>query len=217
MSTVCEVGKQLPTDMEFCAIYDVSRITIRRALHELETDGYVHRIQGKGSYVRMNEIKQNIFKFYSFTDELEKMGYVPSSILIGFELIIPNEKIEKILDLDENEKVYKIERLRLADDVIAALDNSYIPEKHIPRFREEFLGDGSLYQALQFYYGFKPNNSEETIDAISLDKNSAEKMKLKAGIPQLQVERVSYFNKTKVEYNYRIVNSTVYKYRLKLD
>lgn len=214
---IYKVGFQLPTDMEFCDIYNVSRITVRRALQELESDGYIQRIQGKGSYVRVKEIKQNISRFYSFTNELVNMGYKPSSELISFELVKPTERIREVLELDEDDMVFRIERLRLADDVIAALDNSYIPEKYIPNFMEDYLEGGSLYEALEKHYGFRPNNSEETIEAIALEYHEAQKMKLKAGIPQLLVERISYFNKKKVEFNYRIVNSNVYKYRLKLE
>lgn len=214
---IYKVGLQLPTDMEFCDIYNVSRITIRRALQELESDGYIQRFQGKGSYVRVKEIKQNISRFYSFTNELINMGYKPSSELISFELVKPNEKIREILELEDDDMVFRIERLRLADDAIAALDNSYIPEKYIPNFKEDYLVGGSLYEALENHYGFRPNNSEETIEAIALEYYEAQKMKLKAGIPQLLVERVSFFNKKKVEFNYRIVNSNVYKYRLKLE
>lgn len=58
-----EVGDKLPTDSDFCEMYGVSRITVRRALTELEQEGYIERIQGKGSYLRFKGLDQNISKF----------------------------------------------------------------------------------------------------------------------------------------------------------
>lgn len=214
---IYKVKEQLPTDMEFCELYQVSRITIRRALAELESEGYIERIQGKGSYVKFKEIKQNISKFYNFTDETIKMGYVPSSVFLKLELIEPNEEVREILDLEEREKVFLLERLRLADEMIAAYDRSFIPEKLIPGFKKEMLHEGSLYKSLQTNYGFVPNNSEETIEAVAIDEKDAMKMRIKVGSPQLLVKRVSFCDDKKVEFNYRIVNSKVYKYKLKLD
>ena len=214
---IYKVGEQLPTDMEFCDIYDISRITIRRSLAELESEGYIERIQGKGSYVKFKEIKQNISKFYSFTDEAIKMGYIPSSVFLKLELITPNDEVRDGLELTDTDKVYLIERLRLADEMIVVYDRSFIPEKFIPNFQKSMLNNGSLYKALIDNYGFSPNNSEETIEAIAIDEKDAMKMRVKSGTPQLLVKRVSFYDDKKVEFNYRIVNSTVYKYKLKLD
>lgn len=213
---IYKVGQLLPSDMDFCKIYDTSRITVRRALSDLENDGYIERIQGKGTYVKFKEIKQNMSKFYSFTDETVKMGFVPSSIFLSFNLIDADEKVRQKLDLPEGEKVFLLERLRLADDKIVAYDRSYIPEKVIPGFKKEMLNCGSLYNAIESNYGFRPNNSEETIEAMEIGSEDALRMRVKKNSAMLLVKRVSYYNDQKVEYNYRIVNSKVYKYRVKL-
>lgn len=211
------VGCQLPTDMEFCELYNVSRITIRRALSELEAEGYIERRQGKGSYVKFKDIKQSIQKFYSFTNEMIKMGFVPSSIFLKLEKIKPDERVKQYLQIKDDEMVYLLERLRLADEKCIAYDRSYMPESVVPNFSKEMLVEGSLYKSLEKYYGCKPDNSEETIEAITITNEDATKMRIKQNSPVLLVNRVSYSNEKIVEYNYRIVNSKVYKYRFKLE
>lgn len=205
-------GNRIPSDKEFCEIYDVSRITVRRALSELEDAGFVERIQGKGTYVKFSQIKQSISSFYSFTDELIKMGYKPSSKLIKFEKIRPSEIVKNNLDLDTNENVFLLERLRLADGVVVAIDRSFIPEKYIPNFNTDLIVDGSLYLTLEKYYGFVPNNSEETIEAIVTDDLDSLYLDVTKGTPALLIKRISFYGDLKVEFNYRIVNSKRFKY-----
>ncbi|HCY06777.1 MAG TPA: hypothetical protein DHS57_05830 [Erysipelotrichaceae bacterium] len=213
---IYKIGDQLPTNMQLCEIYDVSRITINRALYELEKDGYIEKHQGKGVFVVFKEIKQSINSFYTFTEEIKKMGYIPASIFLSLNLIEPKEEVINALDLDKNEKVYLIERLRLADDKIMAFDRSYIPERLIPNFQKTMLTGGSLYNALRDNYGFVPNRSEETVEAIIISDEDALKMKVKQGNPMLLVKRVSYLDNEKIEFNYRIVNSEIFKYKMSL-
>lgn len=216
-NNVWKVGDQLPTNMEFCEMFDVSRITIHRALSDLESDGYIYRIQGKGCFVKFKEISQNMNKFYSFSDEIMKMGFVPSAIFLDLRLMEADNEVREALDLAAGEQVYLLERLRLADDIIIVYDRSYIPEKLIPGFTKEMIKEGSLYKALKEYYHLCPNGADETIEAISLSGSDAIKMRLKKHQPVLLVKRYAHNNERKIEYNYRIVNSNVYKYRVRLD
>lgn len=212
-----KVGDQLPTNLEFCDLFGVSRITIHRALSDLEADGYIYRIQGKGSFVKFKEINQNMNRFYSFSEETIKMGYVPTAIFLDLKLIIASSEVREALDLEENEKVYVLERLRLADEVVIAYDRSYIPEKLIPGFQKEMIKDGSLYKTLRDEYRINPNSADESIEALSIPESDAIKMRIKKNQPVLLVKRVAQDNERKIEFNYRIVNSSVYKYRVHLD
>lgn len=209
-------GDQLPTNMQLCEMYHVSRITVNRALMELEADGCIEKVQGKGCFVRLKEINQNISHFYSFTEELVKMGYVPGSIFVSFKLEKPSEEIANALNLDAEDKVYVITRLRLANEMIVVYDRSAIPMKLFPNFNKLMLAEGSLYKAMEENYGIRPNHSEENIEAIAINSEDAEKMRLKAGSPVLLIKRVSYYNEKKVEFNYRLVNSKLFKYHISL-
>lgn len=212
-----KVGDQLPTNMEFCDLFGVSRITIHRALSDLEADGYIYRIQGKGCFVKFKEINQSMNQFYSFTEEITKMGYVPSAIFLDLKLIPASTEVREALDLEVGENVYLLERLRLADEVIIVYDRSYIPEKLIPGFNKDMVREGSLYKALREYYHISPNGADETIEALSISEPDAIKMRLKKNQPVLLVKRICQDNERKIEFNYRIVNSSVYKYRVRLD
>lgn len=215
-NNIYKVGDQLPTNLELCDIYGVSRITVSRALNELENDGYIEKKQGKGCYVKFREINQSISTFYSFTEEVTKMGYVPSAIFISLKKELPTNEVAAALNLNKSDRVYVIKRLRLADDIIVAKDHSIIPEKFIPNFEKKMLAGGSLYEALENNYGFRPNHSEETIEAINISKDDAQKMQIEEGSPVLLIKRISFYNEIKVEFNYRIVNTKKFKYSMSL-
>ena len=65
-------------------------------------------------------------------------------------------------------------------------------------------------------YGIRPNHSEDNIEAIAINPEDAEKMRVKPGSPVLLIKRVSYYDEKKVEFNYRLVNSKLFKYHMSL-
>lgn len=61
-------GSQIPVEAEFCEIYGASRITVRKALEELQAAGYLEKQQGRGTFVRCKPVEQRLYKFYSFSE-----------------------------------------------------------------------------------------------------------------------------------------------------
>ena len=78
---------KIKSEREYCEKYNVSRATVREALKYLEQNNYVYRIQGKGTFVSPKVFKQNLLKFYSFTEEVKKQGKIPASLIKVFKVI----------------------------------------------------------------------------------------------------------------------------------
>ncbi len=107
---------RLPSERELCKMYDTSRITVRQAFQELEREGYIYKLHGKGTFVAPKSYNQKLVNLYSFTNEMRKLGKKPSTKVLSFTDMAIDEHLAKKMGLLPNEEVFKIVRLRLADD-----------------------------------------------------------------------------------------------------
>ena len=166
-------GKALPTERELTECFGVSRMTIRQAISNLVYEGVLYRIRGKGAFVSKEIIEKKI-EIQSFSEDMEKRGLAPSSRVIHFEKVIPDEEIRLKLKLKEDEKVYFLNRLRLANDEPMALEYCYLPEKYFPGLTKYNLIECSLYTLMKEEYDMKFNYMKQNIKAVNLNKKDAE-------------------------------------------
>lgn len=81
-------GEQIPTEGELSKMYNISRITIRRAIEELCQQGYLKKIQGKGTFVEAPKIYRKLEQDnnISFTEACKLNGCTSSSHVISFRI-----------------------------------------------------------------------------------------------------------------------------------
>src|SRR5438067_11045775 len=79
-------GRPVPSENEIIEKYHVSNTTARKALHELEKEGWVMRVKGKGTFVRDFTVVRAINRIFGFTKNMTEAGRKPSTRLIGFHL-----------------------------------------------------------------------------------------------------------------------------------
>src|SRR5699024_8589229 len=87
---------KLLSERELCQHYGVSRTTVRLALQELETQGYIYRRHGKGTYVSdLSDKSSDLAGAYSFTEEMRELGRVPNTVILEFKQMEANKKVAK--------------------------------------------------------------------------------------------------------------------------
>ena len=181
----------IPTESELIDIYRVSRITVRKALENLVLEGLLYRERGRGTFVSKKKVKSDVTRLISTTNTFQELGIKSEIKLLKIEKIGASQFINLKLSLIEDEKVYKLERLRLADGEPTIIDISYLPEKLFPDIDTQDLNH-SLYELMDSKYSVQLIGSSEAFTAVTLDKKCAALLRCKVGAPAFLMTGVTY-------------------------
>lgn len=145
-----KVGSLIPKEIDLAEEYDVSRPTVRQAIQALVADGYLERKQRVGTRVIRKKINQEFTQTVSsFNVEMSKKGLTPETRVISFSEIKPNSEVKEALELDENDTVYSLVRLRFVDHSPVVIVTTYLPTKYLPSLMDYDFGKVSLYDTLE--------------------------------------------------------------------
>ncbi|HLR35730.1 MAG TPA: GntR family transcriptional regulator [Tissierellales bacterium] len=208
---------KLPSERELCEQYDVSRSTVRQAIQELEKEGYIYREHGKGTFVSPKKLKQDLLGFYSFTEEMKKMGKKPTSKVLDFKVIECNEKVAKKMKLEIGDKVYEFTRLRLADNEPMMLETSYVPYNRFPKLTEGELQEKPMYDIFTEKYDASFTRAEEIFQSVLTRDFEAELLEYSEDFPSMMIERITYEEDIIIEYTKGIARGDRFKYHVVLN
>ena len=101
--------EQMPSESELTRSFEVSRITVRQALGDLQKEGLIFKIHGKGTYVSQPKAFQNLGKLQGFGEAMASMGYETFSQVVSFKICSGRQaRWRRNWGLDENEMVSEI-------------------------------------------------------------------------------------------------------------
>jgi GntR family transcriptional regulator len=184
-------AQQLPTEIELAQQYQVSRITAKRALDELVRQGRAFRQRGRGTFVAQTQIR-DISGFGSFSEDMRARGLVPGAQVLTFKEVEPDLEIQTRLQLTQDEHVYQLKRLRLANDEPVAVEMAYLPCRLCPGLINEDFNNRSLYAILAEKYQIVPTWADAEFEARMATKEEAFLLKLEVGKPVLSARRVTF-------------------------
>ena len=178
------VGHLLPTEMELCEQFGVSRASVRTALLHLVNDGYLVRVKGRGTFVTMPQRVEDSTVFIdSFAEEMHRRGQDTQTEVLEFRVMQADEKIRSYLDLPEGSSVIKLTRLRYTknsfDEGPIVLTTSYYTMK-LSFFQNYDFTVTSVRQAM-LENGTAKKFTEKRIDAAVLDGRRSRLLGVKAG------------------------------------
>jgi DNA-binding transcriptional regulator YhcF (GntR family) len=113
---LCE-GDPLASEEELSRNYQVSRMTARQALHGLKTNGYAFSEKGRGTFVTRPKLEKNIMHLQGFTEDMRQRGMKASSRLLDQSVVAVNDDLGEKLRLNPGDDVFRLRRLRLADNI----------------------------------------------------------------------------------------------------
>jgi GntR family transcriptional regulator len=184
-------GSRVPTERELAVELATSRATVRQALHELVAEGRLARRQGSGTYVAEPKITWPLH-LTSFTEQAAAQGFTASTQLIAAERIRADADVAPRLGLEPGEDVFKIERLRLADERPMAVETSHLSAARFPQLTRRIKRAQSLYAVLSEFYGVVPIAAEESISTAPASTREAGLLGTDTGAPMLVLSRHSF-------------------------
>lgn len=190
---ILKPGDLLPSEAEICEAYRISRSTVRQAFSSLEAEGLVYRRRGKGTYIASPKLRRKLDNLYSFSAEMAQNGLVPKSKVIVFEKLDPSPDLVKSLKLKKGEElVFKIVRVRLANDEPLLLETTFVPVDFCPFLEKQMLETDSLYRILIETAALNPFYAVETYEPVIFKKSEAAILNCKPGMCGYFVERTSF-------------------------
>ncbi|MBO6767658.1 MAG: GntR family transcriptional regulator [Erythrobacter sp.] len=180
------VGEALPSERELCALTDASRVTVRKAIEELISEGLLVRRQGSGTFVnRLIEAKNDALG--SFSDEAVARGGTAGTIWIMRTIARPTEDEAGILKIGADSDVVRLGRVRLLDGEPLAIEHAVVPKPFLPPIDD--LGE-SLYKTLETV-GNRPVGGTQSIHASLATPTEAGLLSIEEQSAVLRIERVT--------------------------
>lgn len=205
----------MPSERELMRRYAVSRATVRRAIESLISDGLLHRIHGKGTFVARPRLESDLH-LASFSQDMARRGFTPSTAILTLEIDTPPADVALELDLPRHGRAWRLERIRFADDVPIALEDGWYPAHLVPDLDQRDL-TGSLYEVLAADYGLVIDHAEQTLWGEPADGPTSRRLKTPASAALLVFQRISYAAATPVEYVVSRYRGDRYSIHMSLD
>ena len=165
-----ESGSLLPTQKELAEMANVSLITVRRALDELEREGRVIGHQGVGTFVARPRIVSQPANRGGLLATLAERGITPDvqTHLLEVRLAMPKPTIARALGLASGDPVWQVVRLRLIDGQPMVIEQALVPEALAPdlgKWRDDL--QESLYGHLARHHGLADDHEEQYLEVHS--------------------------------------------------
>ncbi|MDU5336534.1 trehalose operon repressor [Enterococcus sp.] len=169
LKNVYEAGTFLPSESKLQEIYRVSRDTIRKALSLLMANGYIQKIQGKGSLVlKREQLRFPLSGLTSYKELHNSYGYNSNTEVISLKKIVIDNILPLMTGFEEGDICWELIRIRAIDQKKVIMDKDLILTKVVPNLDTEIAGD-SLYRYFEDKLGINIAFAEKeiTIDALT--------------------------------------------------
>ncbi|MDF2984676.1 MAG: transcriptional regulator [Eubacterium sp.] len=189
-----EIGPDgmIPSERELMSSFGISRITAKKAIDDLVNEGYLYRIQGKGTFVKKDTLDQDLISITSCTQDIVKLGMTPSKRLLTAEVLEADKTRVKKLQLSNGEKVFKVKRVYYANNEPINLTTTYLPCKAFPLIEAYDFGVDSIYDILENKYNTRITKATRTIEAVLAVDEVAKELEVKEGDPILLFRAVTF-------------------------
>lgn len=195
-------GEKIPTELDLCKDFNVSRTTVRTALNQLTLEGYLVRQQGKGTFVADKKVRQTLSNTVErYSDQVEVQGKKAEVTLLSIRVVPATEILQQSLPVEVNDPIQRVERVRKANGEPTQYEIAYIPWDIAPGITKSQV-ETSLYGALKKEFNVHIAKTIEHIEITLADERLCSHLNCEPGLPCFYIETIAEDeNGKKVEYS----------------
>lgn len=211
-----QLGQQIPTEEDLCKKYNVSKITVRQAINNLVSDGYLIKIQGKGTFVAGTLPVVGLAMKTKLTEEMFGKEVKLERKILFQGIKEPSPDIRAYLKTED--RIYCILSKRIVDRKTVYIEEAFIPYQMLQYIEKLDITHSSLYSVLQERGAKKIFKMIQTIEISQATGDAAKNLDIEEGVPVLVVHRLFFSSdNTPVAYTKIQGRSDRYKFQTEFE
>jgi GntR family transcriptional regulator len=208
---------RLPAESEISAIFGVSRITVRQALNDLQKEGIIFKVPGKGTYVSATRPSQDLARLEGFGEAMSRKGHRIVNHVVKHELAGASSTVAARLRLAPGAPVAEIRRVRYLDREPVSFEVTWLPPGVGERLRSENLAERDIFLILESDYAIQLSHADVQIGALNADAELAALLLVAPGTALLRIERLTWTaDGIPLDFEYLYVRGDAFQYALRL-
>ncbi|MDN7888474.1 GntR family transcriptional regulator [Burkholderia cepacia] len=209
---------RMPSEHELCAAFGVSRITVRQALGDLQKEGLLFKLHGKGTFVSKPKAFQNVTSLQGFAEAMSSMGYEIVNQVRSVRTVKADRHLATKLNVPEGAPLVEIHRVRLLNREPVSLEQTWVPEALGKRLAGADLATRDIFLVLENDCGIPLGHADVSIDAILADDEIVDALYVEESSPVLRIERLTHdASGAPIDYEYLYFRGDAFQYRLRID
>ncbi|HWV14959.1 MAG TPA: GntR family transcriptional regulator [Cellvibrio sp.] len=209
---------QMPSESELGARHNLSRITVRQALSDLQKEGLIFKIHGKGTFVAKPKAFQNVSRLQGLAEAMTQLGYEVVNQLRSFKFIAANAVIAERLQIAEGTKVAEIKRVRLINREPVSLECTYVSQALGEQLQKADLITRDIFLIIENDCAIALGHADLAIDAVLAEDELTKALKVEEGSAIMRIERLTYGSDgTPLDFEYLYYRGDAFQYRLRIE
>ena len=206
-----EFGERFPTDLELVNEYGVSRHTVRHAIGQLNATGVLTRERGRGTVVNKAEFEQSLGALYSLFESVEHTGVEQRSEVLQLT-VASSDEARSHLELDHDDEMVLLERLRLAGDDPLAVDRAWLPATIARPLLTVDFTHTALYDELEVIGETRPDRGWERIAPVMPSPADRNRLNLRRNDAAFSLERLGYAGDRPIEWRNTLIRGDRFRF-----
>lgn len=182
-------GSRLPAERELAEGFGTTRVTLRQALAQLESEGVIYRSNRRGWFISSPRLTYEPVTDVSFTRYVAEQGRVPRTEVLGLKPMPASAQVAAALALQPGEPVFRLRRRRFADERLVFVETIWLNPRYLPGLEHQRFE--ALWKMLSEVYDIKLASKQITITPTALTGGVAEALGVNSGCPGLYITRIS--------------------------